>query len=294
LREREVDSQIRVGDSEIDNFLSEYGMSLDQQEFHLGHILIRIPENASAEQLDASQARADHVMKKLAEGADFAQTAIGYSDGDNALEGGDLGWRLRERLPQIFGDAAVKMQVGEVAAPIKTANGYHILKLFGRRSAAPHKNVTLPTAVQQTRARHILIKVNKLVSADEARRKLEDIKRRIQNKAGTFEEYAKLYSNDLSANKGGDLGWIYPGDTVPDFERAMNALAVEQLSEPVETPFGYHLIQVTERKTDEVSQERLRMVARNAIRARKQDEALLEWLRQLRDSTYVEYRLDDN
>ena len=211
LREREVDRQIQVGDSEIDNFLSEYGMSLDQQEFHLGHILIRIPENASAEQMEASRKRAELVEKKLKEGDDFAQVAIGYSDGDKALEGGDMGWRQRERLPQVFGNAVVKMKVGEVAPSIKTANGYHILKLFGRRSTAPKKRMQLPTSVQQTHARHILIKVNKIVTADEARRKLQDIKRRIENKAGTFEEYAKLYSNDLLCQSGRrsrlDLPW---------------------------------------------------------------------------------------
>lgn len=292
LREREVDGKIQVNDSEIENFLTEYGMSHDQLEFHLGHILIRIPENASAEQIGASQKRAALVQQKLREGADFAQTAVSYSDAENALQGGDMGWRLREQLPQVFSDAVVKMKIGDVAPTLKSANGFHVLKLIGRRSISP-KAMPLPTAVQQTHARHILIKVNQLVTADEARRKLIDLKQRLDNKAATFEELAKAFSNDSSSNKGGDLGWIYPGDTVPEFERAMNALQPGQVSDPVETPFGYHLVQVVERKTDEVSQERLRMVARNAIRARKRDEALLEWLRQVRDSAYVEYRLQD-
>ena len=290
LREKEVDNKIRVSDSEIENFLTEYGMSHDQQEFHLGHILIRIPENASADQIEASHKRAEDALRKLRESGDFSQTAVSYSDGENALEGGDMGWRLRERLPQAFSEAVIKMKIGEVSSVIKSANGFHVLKLIGRRSISP-KAMPMPTAVQQTHARHILIKVNQVVTADEARRKLLDIKQRIENKAGTFEELAKMYSNDFSANKGGDLGWIYPGDTVPEFERAMNALKLGQVSEPIESPFGYHLIEVVERKTDEVSQERLRMVARQAIRARKRDEALQEWLRQMRDSTYVEYRL---
>jgi len=292
LREKEVENKIQVSDSEIENFLAEYGMSHDQQEFHIAHILIRIPENASPEQINASRKRADEALGKLRGGADFAQTAIGYSDGENALEGGDMGWRLRERLPQLFGDAVIQMKIGEVGGIIKSANGFHILKLIGRRSTSS-KAMPMPTAVQQTHARHILVKVNQVVSADEAKRKLKDIKQRIENKAATFEELAKAFSNDSSANKGGDLGWIYPGDTVPEFERAMNGLKIGQISEPIESPFGFHLIEVVERKTDEVSQERLRMVARNAIRARKRDEAILEWLRQIRDSAYVEYRLDD-
>ncbi len=292
LREREVENKIQVSDSEIENFLTEYGMSQDQLEFNLGHILIRIPENASPEQIEASHKRAQLVMQKLREGADFSQTAVSYSDAENALQGGDMGWRLRERLPQTFSDAVVKMKIGEVSPVIKSANGFHVLKLIGRRSVSP-KAMPLPTAVQQTHARHILLKVNQIVSAEEARRKLIDLKQRLDNKVATFEDLAKAFSNDSSSNKGGDLGWIYPGDTVPEFERAMNALKPGQVSEPIETPFGYHLVQVVERKTDEVSQERLRMVARNAIRARKRDEALQEWLRQVRDSAYVEYRLEE-
>lgn len=131
------------------------------------------------------------------------------------------------------------------------------------------------------------------MSAAEARRKLLELKQRLDNKAATFEELAKLYSNDFSAAKGGDLGWIYPGDTVPEFERAMDALPIGQVSEPIESPFGYHLILVTERKSDDVSQERQRMIARQAIREQKVEEATQDWLRQIRDRAYVEYRLDD-
>ncbi len=147
--------------------------------------------------------------------------------------------------------------------------------------------------VQQTRARHILIKVNQIVSPAEARRKLAELKERLDNKAAKFEDLARLYSNDGSANKGGDLGWIYPGDTVPEFERAMNSLRPGQISEPIESPFGYHLIEVLERKTEEVSRERQRLMARQALRDQKLEEAYEDWLRQLRDRAYVEYRLDE-
>jgi peptidyl-prolyl cis-trans isomerase SurA len=148
-------------------------------------------------------------------------------------------------------------------------------------------------SVQQTHARHILIKVNQVVTAAEAKRKLAELKQRLDHKAAKFEDLAKLFSNDLSASKGGDLGWIYPGDTVPEFERAMDALKPGEISEPIESPFGFHLIEVIERKTDDVSKERQRLIARQAIRERKLEEATQDWARQVRDRAYVEIRGDD-
>lgn len=291
LREREVENKIQVTESEVDNFLASSGMSEDQQEINLGHILVTIPENASPDQLAARNKRAQEALQKLKTGADFGKIAATYSDAEGALNGGEVGWRNRDRLPQLFSDAVTNLKTGELTPVIKSPSGFHILKVIGRRSAG--KATPAVPAVQQTRARHILIKVNQLVSADEARRKLLELKQRLDNKAAKFEDLAKAFSNDLSATKGGDLGWIYPGDTVPEFERAMNALKPGQISEPVESPFGFHLIEVLERKTDEVSKERLRMAARNAIRERKTEEAVQDWLRQVRDGAYVEYRLED-
>lgn len=291
LREKEVENKIQVSDSEIDNFIASSGAGQEQPEFNLGHILVRIPENASPEQIAARQKRAQGVLDQLRTGADFTKMAATYSDAEEALKGGEVGWRKLDRLPQAFGDAVVNLKAGEVTQLLKSANGFHILKVIDKRTAGQASPSTV--SVQQTKARHILIKVNQLVSADEARRKLLELKQRLDNKAAKFEDLAKLFSNDLSANKGGDLGWIYPGDTVPEFERAMNALKPGQISEPVESPFGMHLIEVLERKTDEVSQERVRMVARQAIRERKLEEATEDWLRQVRDSAYVEYRLED-
>ena len=291
LREREVENKIQVTESEVDNFLASSGMSDDQQEINLGHILVTIPENASPDQLAARNKRAQEALQKLKTGADFGKIAATYSDAEGALNGGEVGWRNRDRLPQLFSDAVTNLKTGDLTPVIKSPSGFHILKVIGRRSAG--KATPAVPAVQQTRARHILIKVNQLVSADEARRKLLELKQRLDNKAAKFEDLAKAFSNDLSATKGGDLGWIYPGDTVPEFERAMNALKPGQISEPVESPFGFHLIEVMERKTDEVSKERLRMAARNAIRERKTEEAVQDWLRQVRDGAYVEYRLED-
>ncbi|MEA5097025.1 MAG: peptidylprolyl isomerase [Burkholderiaceae bacterium] len=292
LRERDVDNKVQVADSEVENYLAAAGTSQGQQEFNLGHILVRIPENASAEQIAQRQKRAEDLMQQLRAGKNFAQLAISHSDGSEALKGGELGWRNKDRLPQIFVDAVAGLNTGDVSAIVKSPNGFHILKVIGKRNAGQTDTPVVPP-VQQTHARHILIKVNQLVSADEAKRKLSDLKRRIENKSDKFEDLAKTFSNDLSASKGGDLGWIYPGDTVPEFERAMNALKPGQISEPIESPFGFHLIEVVERKMDEASQERLKMAVRQAIRERKIEEATQYWLRELRDGAYVEYRLDE-
>lgn len=296
LREREVDNKLQIAESEVDNYLAvDKGSAQNQQEYSLAQILVRIPENASSEQIAARRQRAEDVLRQLEGGADFAKTAATYSDATDALNGGELGWRNKDRLPQLFVEAVANIKQGEISSIVKSANGFHILKLVGKRRASVLKastTETVPSAVQQTHARHILIKVNQFVSQADARRKLTELKQRLDNNAAKFEELAKLFSNDLSASKGGDLGWLYPGDTVPEFERAMDALQVGQVSEPIESPFGLHLIQVVERKQDDISPERQRLLARQAIRERKLEEATQDWLRQVRDRTYVEYRLD--
>ena len=300
IREREVDNKIQVTDSEVDNFLAaEKNAPQSLVEINLAQILVRVPENASAEQIAARKARADQVAAQLRSGADFAKLAASFSDSPDALKGGEVGFRPADRLPQLFVDAIANLKDGEVSPVIRSANGFHIVKLLGKRAQSVLKeggnsvSAAAAASVQQTHARHILIKVNQVVNATEALRKLTDLKQRLDNKSATFEELAKLYSNDLSASKGGDLGFIYPGDTVPEFERAMNGLQVNEISAPIETQYGYHLIQVLERKTQDVSQERQRLVARQAIRERKLDEATQEWVRQIRDRAYVEYRLDE-
>jgi peptidyl-prolyl cis-trans isomerase SurA len=286
VREREVDSKVQVTESELDNFLAS-NEGADLTEMNIAQILVRIPENASPEQINQRRQRAEEALQQLRNGADFAKLAATYSDSSDALRGGEIGWRTSDRLPEIFVEALAKSRTGDVSA-IKSANGFHILKLLGTRKAED-KAAAVPS-VQQTRARHILIKVNTIVSAGDAKRKLQEVRERIVNKAATFEEMARLYSTDSTAAKGGDLGWLYPGDTVPEFERGMNALQPGELSEPVESPFGFHLIQVMERKKDDVSKERQRAAARQALRERKIAENSEEWLRQLRDRTYVEYR----
>jgi len=294
LREREVDNKIQITDAEIDNFLAAAAGNADggQNEINIAQILVRVPEKAAPEQIAERRKRADEALAQLNSGAEFAKVAASFSDAGDALSGGELGWRSASRLPQLFLDATEKIKEGEIAPLVRSANGFHILKVIGRRNANMIK-AGAGTVVQQTLARHILIKVNQIVPASEARRKLVVLKERLDNKAAKFEELARLYSNDGSASKGGDLGWIYPGDTVPEFERAMNALKPGEVSGPVESPFGYHLIEVIERKSEEISRERQRLIARQALREQKLEESYEDWLRQLRDRAYVEYRLDD-
>jgi peptidyl-prolyl cis-trans isomerase SurA len=291
IREREVDSKIQVSELEVDNFLAAEEKSVNgQQELNLAHILVRTPENASADQIAQRRVRAEEVLSKLKAGEDFAKLSATYSDAPEALKGGDVGWREQERLPQLFLDAINKVQVGGFSEIVRSPNGFHIVKLVGKRATSANAAVAAP---QQTHVRHILIKVNQVVSAAEAKRKLVELKQRLDNKAASFEELAKTFSNDLSASKGGDVGWVFPGDTAPEFEQAMNKLAINEISEPIESPYGIHLIQVLERKTDDASKDRKRLAARQAVRERKSDEALQDWLRQLRDRAYVEFRLDE-
>jgi peptidyl-prolyl cis-trans isomerase SurA len=292
LREREVDNKIVVTESEIDALLSS---SADEQmradELNLSHILIVVPENASPEQVQNRRARAEDALAQLAKGADFKQVAAAFSEAPDALKGGDMGWRAGERLPTLFYDALKPMKPGQVSEILRSANGFHILRLNDRRGGSGAIGAG-PTSVQQTRVRHILLKTNELVSENEARNRLRTLKERLENKAD-FAELARVHSEDASASRGGDLGWILPGDTVPEFERAMNNLKPGEISDPVQTPFGWHLIQVLERGTQDVSKERRRLAARQTLRARKADEAYQEWVRQLRDRAYIEVRLED-
>ncbi|WP_313951759.1 peptidylprolyl isomerase [Accumulibacter sp.] len=287
LREREVDSKIFISEGEIDNYLSGVsGQGGANEEYLLAHILLRAPESASPEQIQQLRTKADQVVERLRKGEDFAQLAAAYSDAPDGLRGGDLGWRSLDRLPAMFAEESVKLKVGEVSPVLRSSNGLHLIKLQNKRGGG-----TLP-AVEQTHARHILIKVNEIVSEPEARHTLESLRVRIKN-GEKFADLARLFSQDGSASKGGDLGWIYPGDTVPEFERAMNLLAPGELSQPVQSPFGFHLIEVVERRVQDVSSDRQRAAARQVLRERKRDEAYQDWLRQTRDRAYLELRLEE-
>jgi peptidyl-prolyl cis-trans isomerase SurA len=286
LREREVDDRVQVSDSEIDIFLEENQAAAGAVEYNAAHILVRIPEQASPERIEQARTRADKARAEALAGGDFARLAAGASDAGEALQGGALGWRAPSRLPELFADALKSMKPGDVSGVLRSPAGFHVLKLLERRGAGAAAPVT------QTRARHILVKSSELVSETEARRRLAGLRERIAGGAD-FAELARLNSEDGTASRGGELGWIHPGDTVPEFERALDALKPGELSEPVRTPFGFHLIQVQERRTADPSAERQRLQARVALRERKAEEAYQEWLRQLRDRTYVEMRLEE-
>ena len=287
LKEREVDSRIVVSEGEIDNFLANAQGAAGNEEYNLAHIMLRVPEQAKPEELLRIRTRAEEILGQLRRGADFAQLAAANSDAPESLSGGALGWRSLDRLPALFAEAVPKLKPGETSETLRSPAGFHILKLIERRGGA--MNIK---PVQQTHARHILIKTSEVVSEEEARRRLVVLKERIDHGAD-FAELARLHSNDLSAAKGGDLDWLDKGATVPEFERAMDALKPGQVSGPVQSPFGWHLIQVLERRMDS-SQKQVRQHALQVLRERKADEAYQDWLRQMRDRAYVEYRLEDN
>lgn len=291
LRDREVESRIVVSDGEIDNYLAnpEQEAVAGSAEVQIAHIVIRVPEQASPDQLMRIGARAQAALDQIKRGENFAKVAASYSDAPDGLSGGAMGSRPLDRLPALYAEAVKKLKPGEVTEILRSPAGFHIVMLIDRQGGGAAK----PTvSLRQTHARHILIRANELVSDAEARRKLVELKERLDNGAD-FAELARLYSNDLSAAKGGDLGWLYQGDTVPDFEKAMDALKINQVSDPVQSPFGFHLIQVLERRTDDASAERQRLAARQVLRERKSDEAYQDWIRQMRDRAYVEYRLED-
>jgi peptidyl-prolyl cis-trans isomerase SurA len=287
LREREVDSRITVSDAEVENYLATTKAQLGgEAEYRLAHILVVVPEQASAEQIEAKRRRAEEALKNIRDGADFGQIAAGFSDASDALSGGNLGWRPGARLPTVFTETVRGMKVGDVSPVLRSAAGFHIVKLIDRRSHSE------PALVDQTHVRHILVRVNETTSEGDGKAKIDRLKDRLDAGA-KFEDMAKLNSEDASSAKGGDLGWLSPGDTVPVFEEAVNKLAVNQVSAPVRTPFGWHLIEVLGRRKQDVSADRERMQAQLAIRQRKSDEAFQDWVRQTRDRAYVEVRLDD-
>jgi peptidyl-prolyl cis-trans isomerase SurA len=286
LRDREVESRVTVSEAEVENFLAtQRAQGSGSAEYLVSHILVRVSEGATGAEIEARRRRAESALAELRGGADFARVAAVYSDAPDALQGGSLGWRPPSRLPELFAQTVAGMTPGQLSPVLRSPGGFHVLKLAESRGARAAAKVT------QTRARHILVKPSDVLPESEARERLLQVRERIAN-GDDFAELARLVSEDLSASRGGDLGWINPGDTVPEFERAMDALQPGQLSPPVKTPFGWHLIQVQERRAGDVSAERERVLAREAVRSRKADEAYEEWLRQLRDQAYVEYRLD--
>jgi peptidyl-prolyl cis-trans isomerase SurA len=255
--------------------------------YQLSHILIGIPETASPEAIQAARKRAEDVHRQLAGGANFEQTAVSQSQGADALKGGNLGWKKAGELPELFLTALKNMSVGGVSEILRSPNGFHILKLNNKRGDSQAEAVT------QTHVRHILLRPSEILSLEEARHKLLGLRERIEN-GDDFAALARAHSDDTgSTANGGDLGWANPGQMVPEFEKAMNALKPDQLSQPVTTSFGLHLIQVLDRRSHDVTQERVFAAARQQIHARKADERYEQWARQLRNEAFVEYLLEE-
>lgn len=284
LRQKVVDSRVQVTDQEVDNWLSIARSGRGDQEYHLAHILIGVPEAASAEQLEAAQRKARQVLEQLRQGADFRRLAVSVSDGRQALDGGDLGWVRGEQLPSLFADVVPQLQPGEISDLIRSPSGFHIVQLLETRGAARQP-------ITQTRARQILIRPAAGEPDTEVRLRLERLRERVLS-GEDFAELARANSNDPdSAARGGDLGWLSPGDQPPAFAAAMNDLNPGQVSQPFQSDAGWHIVQVLERRQHDSADDVQRAAAREAIARRKADEELEQWLRRLRDEAYVEIRL---
>jgi peptidyl-prolyl cis-trans isomerase SurA len=286
VRNRLVNNRIKVSDQEIDHLLENLekrgGLS---NQYRIGHILIAVPEAATTSQIQELRARAQRVVDKLKAGADFRQTAAANSDSQTALDGGDLGWRKQGELPSAFEEIVPGMDTGQVSDIIRTPGGFHIIKLLEKQGADQ-------VVLIQTKVRHILIKPTTVVSETDARSRIEQLRNRVMS-GESFEQLAKSNSDDTaSAVNGGDLGWTTPGQMANEFEDAMNATAVGEVSPTFSSPFGWHILKVEDRREYDGTDEFRRNKAREIISKRKMEEELELWLRRLRDEAYIDIRLD--
>jgi peptidyl-prolyl cis-trans isomerase SurA len=286
IRQQMVDSRVEVTEQEIDHLLATAASFNDQnREYHLGHILVSVPEAASPEEVKQGKARTEDILERINNGADFESTAIAESDGQQALNGGDLGWRKTGQLPSFFSDVVGELKTGQISNPIRSPSGFHIIKILDIRGDERHM-------IKQTKARHILLQPDTLISEEDIEIRMRQLHDRIVQ-GEDFGTLARAHSQDPgSGSEGGELGWVTPGQMVPEFEKAMDGLKVGEVSQPIKSRFGYHLIQVTDRREQDNTQDYQRTRARESIRQRKTDEELEIWLRRLRDESYVEYHLD--
>ncbi|MDH5369986.1 MAG: peptidylprolyl isomerase [Gammaproteobacteria bacterium] len=285
LRKMRVENKVNISEQEIDNYLNQHlkGKSAND-EYHLRHILIATPEAATPAQIENAQKKAEKVVSDLNEGSDFSQKAIAVSNDELALKGGDLGWRKTAQLPTFIASVASKMRKNEIHGPLRSASGFHIIKLQDKRSNR-QKHI-----INQTLARHILIRPTQVLSQEEARLRLEGILQRIKS-GGDFASLARASSDDkAAAAEGGSLGWVSPGSMVPAFEEEMNKLKPGEISDPFMTQYGWHIVQVLSRRKHDNTQQFQRSQAINLIRKRKTEEAIQDWLRRLRAEAYVDYR----
>lgn len=286
LRNSQVENRVTVTPQEVDNFLEAQKGQLERNsEFHLFHILIAVPANASPEAIQSARTKGEEVLTKLRGGADFQQMAVSYSSGQQALEGGDLGWRRAAQLPTLFAEVVLDMRPGKITNLIRSSSGFHILKLAEKRGQERHM-------IRQVNARHILLKTSPLVSDSEARKRLSRLRERILGGA-QFAELARAHSEDPgSAVKGGELGWADPGIYVQEFQKALKSTPVGKISRPFKSQFGWHIMQIQGWRDHDNTEEALRNQAFQALRQRRIEEEHQDWLRRLRDEAYVEYRLE--
>lgn len=293
LREREVDDEIKIPESEIDAFLADqagYNIN-DTIEYNISHIWIPTSESMSSDELSAARDTADDILERAQDGEDFGRLAASYSKASDALDGGNLGWRTLSQMPTALAAAVrdARQQSSKVAMNV-SSDGYYIVKVNDRRDGVKTKLAGGP--VTQTHVRHILMAVTPVTDEATVLNRLNDIRKRLVENKEDFATLARLHSVDGSATRGGDLGWVHPGDTVPAFEEAMNNLKPGEVSRPIKTQYGYHIIQVLDRRQEAVDAERMRYMARQVLRQRKLAEATANWQRELRDRAYVEIRRD--
>lgn len=287
VRRQEVDRRVKVSEKEIDNYLSNnISVGDSEEEYRIGHILISIPTGATDDEKLAAKDKAETILERLNGGADFGDMAVASSDGQNALDRGDLGWRKIDEIPSLFGSTLRNMEVGDISPLITSPSGYHIISLTDQRSGDQ-------VLVEQHKTRHILLSPNELVSDQEALNRIRQLKYRLEE-GEEFAQIARQHSDDRgSALDGGNLGWVTKGQMVPEFEEVMIYSDVGVISHPFRSEFGWHILQVTERRTYDGTEEVRRQKARRAIGQRKKDDRLQTWLRRLRDEAYVEFRLDE-
>lgn len=287
IQQAVVNSRIDVSAQDVESFLaSTDGRFATSAEYRLGHILLSVPSSASTEEVEAIQAEAQDIYEQLADGADFGQMAVTHSNDSNALQGGELGWRKLEQLPELFADVVVDLKSGDVSEPVRSGAGFHILKAHETRGGRGDDSM-----VEQTRARHILIKTSEILDDEGAQKRLAELRQRALD-GESFADLARENSEDIgSMLQGGDLGWTMPGQMVPEFDQVMDNTDEGDISEPFKSQFGWHILTVEERREQDMSERMVRNQAENMLRERRFDEELQTWLAEIREEVYIEKKL---
>jgi peptidyl-prolyl cis-trans isomerase SurA len=280
----QVNNRVQISQQDIDYFLaSKAGQMATEAEYRLSHILISIPSQASSDEIKKARAKANAIIADIKAGEDFQQQAIAKSNGRNALKGGDLGWRKQAQLPSLFADAVIDLEPGEVSEPIKSASGFHIIQIADKRGGST-------MMVLQTKVKHILVMPNEIRSDRDSKARIKQVYKKLDN-GGDFAELAKEYSDDPgSAANGGDLGWVNPGDMVPAFDRVMSEIDPGILSQPFKSKFGWHILQVEERKETDLGEQVQRNQIYQMLQSRQFEEELPIWLRKIRSEAYVDIK----